>query len=57
MSSPNKDRYVVDPDFTDALLGMRVFALKNSKGSSVIPSTKNFVATHQIKKINCDDGA
>lgn len=55
--SPNKARYTVDPDFSDALCGMRYFSLKNSKGSSVIPSTKNFVETYQIKEIQCDDNA
>lgn len=52
-----KDRYVVDPDYFDALEGMRFFSLKNSKGSSVIPTTKNFIGNYQIKKIQCDDAA
>ena len=36
---------------------MKLFSLKNSKGSSVIPSTKIFLDRFQIKKIKCDDGA
>jgi hypothetical protein len=55
--SPNKDRYLIGTADTDVLAGLNFFSLKNSRGSFVIPSTKNFVANYQIKKIKCDDGS
>jgi hypothetical protein len=55
--SPNKERYLIESDYSDALAGLNFFALKNSRGSFVIPSTKNFVQSFQIKKMKCDDGA
>jgi len=57
MISPNKVRYIVNEHHKDTLKGLKLFSLKNSKGSYVIPSTKNFVDTYQIKKIKCDDGS
>ena len=57
MTSPNKDRFPVTPKYYNSLKGLKFFSLKNSKGSSVIPSTKNFLDNFQIKKIKCDDEA
>jgi len=55
--SPNKERYVINLDHAAALDGLLFFSLKNSLGSWVIPTTKNFIGGYQIKKIKCDDGA
>lgn len=55
--SPNKSRYAPSAQLSPFLRGLKYFALKNTKGSFVIPSTKNFMDNYQIKKIECDDGA
>ena len=57
MISPNKERFAITPKHCNSLKGLKLFSLKNSKGSSVIPSTKIFLDKFQIKKIKCDDGA
>jgi hypothetical protein len=39
------------------MAGLKFFTLRNRLGSSVIPSTKNFFDTFQIRKVLCDDHA
>lgn len=57
-TSPNKKRFhCEDAELEPSIQGLRFFAMKNSKGSFVIPSTKNFIDEFQIKKIKCDEGA
>jgi hypothetical protein len=55
--SPNKPRFIPNAQLPPFTNGLRYFALRNGKGSFVIPSTKNFMDDFQIPKIKCDDGA
>jgi hypothetical protein len=56
-STPNKKRYSVTAGFQQGLQGLKFFSVRNSKGSYVVPSTKNFFDGYKVSKVKIDQGA